>query len=53
MLAQEWQRPRASITAFSTLKPAFDAIFETEKLGLIASSSETKSQFLQIMNAGE
>ena len=36
------------MTAFSTVKPAFDAICETEKLRVNASSSETESQFLQI-----
>ena len=41
------------MTAFSTVKPAFDAICETEKLRVNASSSETESQFLQIMKAGE
>tara|TARA_B100000035_G_scaffold147201_1_gene125488 strand:- start:394 stop:519 length:126 start_codon:yes stop_codon:yes gene_type:complete len=41
------------MTAFSTVKPAFAAIWETEKLRVNASSSETESQFLQIMKAGE
>jgi len=39
--------------AVSTLKPDLDPIFEIEKSELIASSSDTKLQFVQIINAGE